>query len=98
MLDTVISGGTVVDGTGAPARRADVAIKGDRIVKIGSVDDPARITIDASRQAGHPGIHRRPHALRRSGLLGRRPDALAAARGNHRAGGKLRVQHRSPFG
>ena len=33
--DFVIRGGTVIDGTGGPARRADVAIVGDRIVEIG---------------------------------------------------------------
>ena len=31
----VITGGQVVDGTGAPAMRADVAIEGDRVVEIG---------------------------------------------------------------
>ena len=56
MLDTVISGGTVIDGTGAPARRADVGIQGDRIVKIGSVGDPARTTIDASGKLVTPGF------------------------------------------
>jgi N-acyl-D-aspartate/D-glutamate deacylase len=56
MLDTVISGGTVVDGTGAPATRADVAIKGDRIVKIGSVHDEARTTIDATGKLVTPGF------------------------------------------
>src|SRR3984957_16988700 len=56
MLDAVISGGTVVDGTGTPGRRADVAIKGDRIFKIGSVDDPARITIDARGKLVTPGF------------------------------------------
>jgi N-acyl-D-aspartate/D-glutamate deacylase len=35
MARTVISGGTVVDGTGAPGVRADVAIDGDRVVEIG---------------------------------------------------------------
>ena len=36
--DLVIKDGTVIDGTGAPARRADVAIDGDRITAVGQVD------------------------------------------------------------
>ena len=35
--DTLLSGGTVIDGTGDRAYRADVAIKGDRIVAIGDL-------------------------------------------------------------
>ena len=34
--DIVIRGGLVVDGTGAPPRRADVAVTGDRITAIGN--------------------------------------------------------------
>ncbi len=36
-MDLVLRGGKVVDGTGAPARAADVAVEGDRIVAVGDV-------------------------------------------------------------
>ncbi len=47
--DIIIRNGTVVDGTGAPARRADVAIAGDRIVEIVDVADGG-ITVSATRE------------------------------------------------
>ena len=34
--DIVIRNSTLVDGTGAPARRADVAIAGGKIVELGA--------------------------------------------------------------
>jgi N-acyl-D-amino-acid deacylase len=37
MTDWILRGGTVVDGTGAPRFRADVAIAGDRISAVGEV-------------------------------------------------------------
>src|SRR5437870_4425762 len=36
-MRTVLRGATVVDGTGSPARRADVALDGDRITEVGEV-------------------------------------------------------------
>ncbi|MBL9075910.1 MAG: D-aminoacylase [Planctomycetes bacterium] len=36
-FDLVLRGGTVVDGTGAPGRPADVAIRGDRIAEVGDI-------------------------------------------------------------
>lgn len=56
MLDQLIKGATVVDGTGAQARVADVGIRDGRIVAIGSVDEPARTTIEAGGQVLAPGF------------------------------------------
>ena len=47
--DVVITGGTVLDGTGAAGVRADVAIDGDRITAIGDLAGATgRSTIDAA--------------------------------------------------
>src|SRR5262245_57009992 len=54
--DLVIRGGTVVDGTGATATRADVAIDGDRIVDIGDVSERGRQEIDADGAYVTPGF------------------------------------------
>src|SRR5438477_12640753 len=35
--DLIITNGTVIDGSGTPGFLADVAIKGDRVVKIGKL-------------------------------------------------------------
>jgi N-acyl-D-aspartate/D-glutamate deacylase len=56
MLDVTVRGGLVVDGTGAPARRADLGIEGGRIVAIGAVDADAAHTIDATGKVVAPGF------------------------------------------
>ena len=57
MLDSVIKGGAVVDGTGAPARRADVGIRDGRIVEIAdSISEEASETIDADGLIVAPGF------------------------------------------
>ncbi|MEO8696737.1 MAG: amidohydrolase family protein [Acidimicrobiales bacterium] len=56
MFDVVIRGGEVVDGTGAPRRRADVAIMDGRIVRIGRVDGEAATVIDATGKVVTPGF------------------------------------------
>lgn len=55
--DLVIRGGTVHDGTGAPGRVGDVAVRGDRIVAVASrVADKGRREIDARGMIVSPGF------------------------------------------
>jgi len=56
MLDEVIRGGTVVDGSGDPAITADVGIRDGRIVAIGTIDEDAAQVIDASGCVVAPGF------------------------------------------
>ncbi len=56
MHDLLIRGGSVIDGTGAPARTADIAVKDGRIVEIGKIAAPARETIDADGALVTPGF------------------------------------------
>jgi len=54
--DLLIKNGTVVDGTGGPSRRADVAIANGRIAEIGKVAESAKKVIDASDLVVAPGF------------------------------------------
>jgi N-acyl-D-aspartate/D-glutamate deacylase len=56
MLDLLIKNGLLVDGTGAPARRANLGIADGRIIAVGEVTDGARRTIDASDLVVAPGF------------------------------------------
>jgi N-acyl-D-aspartate/D-glutamate deacylase len=55
-FDVVIRGGTVIDGTGAPARRADVGIAGDRIVAVDGSKVRGGTELDATGQVVAPGF------------------------------------------
>jgi N-acyl-D-aspartate/D-glutamate deacylase len=56
MPDLVVRAGTVVDGTGAPARTADVAVHGGRIVAVGRVEGRGDREIDADGLVVAPGF------------------------------------------
>jgi N-acyl-D-amino-acid deacylase len=57
-FDLVIRNGRIVDGTGNPWFHGDLAIRGDRIVALGTIpaEVPARRSIDASGLAIAPGF------------------------------------------
>lgn len=55
MLDTLIKGGSIVDGTGCPPRSGDIGIKDGCIVELGTVTTPATQTIDADGAVVAPG-------------------------------------------
>lgn len=57
--DLLIRNGTVIDGTGAPGRQAEVLIRGDRIARIGAFDQAevsAKRVIDATGLVVTPGF------------------------------------------
>ena len=56
MFDVVIRNGLVVDGTGAPGRIVDVAVKDGRIVAVGEVSESGISEVDAQGLAVAPGF------------------------------------------
>ncbi|HIF91714.1 MAG: amidohydrolase family protein [Myxococcales bacterium] len=55
MLDYLIKGATIVDGTGAPKETGDLGVRDGKIVARGHVDEAARETIDADGALATPG-------------------------------------------
>jgi len=56
VLDYVIRSGTVVDGTGAPARQADVGLLDGVIVAVGRVEEHGVVELDADGMVVAPGV------------------------------------------
>jgi N-acyl-D-amino-acid deacylase len=56
-FDVLIRNGTVYDGSGAPGRRADVGIRGDRVAQVGDLaQSKAPVMVDAKGLAVAPGF------------------------------------------
>ena len=56
MLDHVIRGATIVDGTGTPSFEGSVGVLGDRIMAVGEIDEPSRKTTDGGGLVLCPGF------------------------------------------
>ncbi len=54
--DILIKNGTIIDGTGAPARTGNVTISGNRITSVGDVDGDAHQVVDAEGRLVTPGF------------------------------------------
>src|SRR5687767_13356005 len=54
--DLLITNGTIVDGTGAPRFKGDVAVQGGKIAAVGKIQGPAAETIDAAGKVVCPGF------------------------------------------
>ncbi len=55
MLDLLVRGGSIVDGSGGPRFTGDVGIRAGRIVAVGRVEEEARRTLDAGGLLVTPG-------------------------------------------
>ncbi|WP_176590554.1 MULTISPECIES: N-acyl-D-amino-acid deacylase family protein [Sphingobium] len=55
-IDVVVRGGTVIDGTGEPARLADIGIRDGKVVEIGAIPGQGAKEIDARGLIVAPGI------------------------------------------
>jgi N-acyl-D-aspartate/D-glutamate deacylase len=56
MFDAVVVNGSVIDGTGAPAREVGIGIRHGRVVAVGDLDESGDVVIDAEGLTVAPGF------------------------------------------
>jgi N-acyl-D-aspartate/D-glutamate deacylase len=56
VFDVLIEGGIVVDGSGSPARVADIGVRDGYVVEVGAAGEPARKRLDATGLMVAPGF------------------------------------------
>ena len=83
MHDTVIRGGTIVDGSGKPGYTGDVALEDGKIAQVGGKAGPGQAGNRRQRAAGHARLGRCAYALRRPGDVGLGTRAVVLARRHH---------------
>ena len=95
MLDRVIRGGLVVDGTGAPARVADVGIRGGRIAAVGRRDRTRRRDCRRNGKVVCPGFIDLHTHYDAQTPLGPHRQSVGRSRCHHGGGWELRFLHRT---
>ena len=91
MFDVLITGGTVVDGTGSPGYRADIAITGETITALGDLSEAtAKRIIDASGLVVAPGFIDTHTHSEGDLLVNPQHGVRPAPRHHHRAAGHRR--------
>ena len=98
MLDTIIRNGSVVDGTGSPARGADIGIRAGKNCRARRGRRGRAPGDRRRRSGGQPRLHRRAYPPGCPGVLGPHSQPVTAPRGDHGGGRQLRVQYRPPVG
>ena len=68
--DVIIRNGTLIDGTGAPGKRADLAIDGDRVAAIGTHRRHGAAGDRRHGQTRHTGFRRHSHPSRCAARVG----------------------------
>ena len=94
--DVVIRAGTVIDGTGAPARTADVAITAGRITEVGAVEGRGRREVAAEGLLVTPGFVDIHSHYDGQATWDSRLAAVGVARRHHRRDGQLRRRASRP--
>ena len=96
VLDLLLRGGTVVDGTGAPARPADVGVRDGRIVAVGRIDEDATRTVDVDGKVVCPGFIDLHTHYDAQASVGPHGQPVGPPRRHHRPRRELRVLDRPP--
>ena len=68
--DLIISGGTLIDGTGADAVKADLAVKNGKIERIGDLSQDSAAETMRVREDSNTRLHRSSYSSGRSNWLG----------------------------